>query len=102
MLIAVDAELPNIEHIMCARHIYWNLRKLHPNKPQMKKLFWSVVESHNEAGYKSSFKELKENDKEVYADLMARRPEICSRAYFSTAPCCEDALTTIQSPIIGH
>ncbi|XP_056862466.1 uncharacterized protein LOC130510139 [Raphanus sativus] len=92
LLIAVDAELPNIEHRMCARHIYGNLRKLHPNKPQMKKLFWSVIESHNEADYKVSLKELEEYDKEVYADLMARRPETCSRAYFSTTPCCEDAL----------
>lgn len=73
---------------MCARHIYGNIRKLHPNKPQLKKLFWSIVESPNEADYKASLKELEEYDKEVYADLMARRPETCSRAYFSTAPCC--------------
>lgn len=98
MLIADDAEMPNIEHKMCARHIYRNSRKLHPNKPQLKKLFWSVVESHNEADYKSSLKVLEEYDKEVYADLMARRPETCSIASFLTALCCEDALNNNPEP----
>ena len=92
LLIAVDEELPSIEHRMCARHIYGNLRKIYPNKPQMKKLFWSVVESHNEADYKESMKELEDYDKEVYDTLMARNPETCSRAFFTTTCCCEDAL----------
>ncbi|RIA04675.1 hypothetical protein BRARA_K01065 [Brassica rapa] len=92
LLIAVDEELPKVEHRMCARHIYGNLRKFYPNKPQMKKLFWSVVESHNEADYKASMKEFEEYDKDVYDAFMARNPETCCRAFFTTTSCCEDAL----------
>lgn len=77
---------------MCARHIYGNLRKLYPNKPEMKNLFWSVVESHNEADYKANLKALELYDVDVYEALMSRRPETCSRAFFKTTCTCEDAL----------
>lgn len=36
---AVEEELPMVEHRMCARHVYGNLKKIHPNKPRLKKLF---------------------------------------------------------------
>lgn len=44
----------------------------------MKKLFWSVVESQNEADYKANLKALKLYDVDVYEALMFRRPETCT------------------------
>ncbi|XP_056858366.1 uncharacterized protein LOC130507717 [Raphanus sativus] len=92
LLIAVDQELHKVEHRMCARHIYGNLKKSFPKSPQMKKLFWRIVESFNEPDYKANLKALKEYDNEVYEALMVRRPETCSRAFFRTSCTCEDAL----------
>lgn len=82
---------------MCARHIYGNLRKkFGTSKPEMKKLFWRVVESHNEADYRENLKALKEYDSEVYEAQMVRKPETCSRAFFKTTCSCEDALNNIS------
>lgn len=92
LLIAVDQELEKVEHRMCARHIYGNLKKNFSKSPQMKKLFWRIVESFNEPDYKANLKALKEYDNEVYEALMVRRPETCSRAFFRTSCTCEDAL----------
>ncbi|XP_056849556.1 uncharacterized protein LOC108824591 isoform X2 [Raphanus sativus] len=55
---AVEEELPHIEHRTCARHVYGNIKKLHPNKPKFKNLFWAVANSFNEGDYKAALKEL--------------------------------------------
>lgn len=89
---AFDEELPQIEHRMCARHIYGNFKKLHPNKPKFKKLYWAVANSFNEGDYKAALKELKALDSQIYDDLMVRDPKTCTRAFFSTTSTCEDGL----------
>ncbi|KAJ0238436.1 MULE transposase domain-containing protein [Hirschfeldia incana] len=89
---AVEEELPHIEHRMCARHIYGNIKKLHPNKPKLKKKFWAVANSFNEGDYKAALKELKAFDSQIYDDLMVRDPKTCTRAFFSTTSSCEDGL----------
>ncbi|XP_022566389.2 uncharacterized protein LOC106421322 [Brassica napus] len=93
---AVEEELPYIEHRMCARHVYGNVKKLHPNKPKFKKLFWAVANSFNEGDYKAALKELKAFDSQIYDDLMARDPRTCTRAFFSTISTCEDGLNNFS------
>lgn len=41
----VERILPHVEHRMCARHIYGNLKKLFHRQTEMKNLFWRVAES---------------------------------------------------------
>ncbi|KAL0719454.1 hypothetical protein Bca4012_068778 [Brassica carinata] len=96
LLIAVEKELPKIEHRMCARHIYGNLRRYHSKKPQMKTLFWEIVHSFNEADYKVGMKKLKAYDVEVYEAFKQRNPSSCSRAFFGTRSSCEDALNNFS------
>lgn len=43
LLNAVERELPYVEHRMCARHIYGNLKKMFPHQGEMKNLFWQVA-----------------------------------------------------------
>ena len=85
---------------MCARHVYGNLKKLHPSKPQLKKRFWAVANSFNMGDYKIALKALENFDhrvyNQVYNDLMARDPTTCSRAFFSTTPTCEDGLNNFS------
>lgn len=93
---AVEEELPMVEHRMCAKHVYGNLKKIHPNKPRLKKLFWGVSNSFNEGDYKVALKKVKAFDTEVYDDLMARDPTTCCRAFFKTTSSCEDALNNFS------
>ncbi|XP_013594587.1 PREDICTED: uncharacterized protein LOC106302671 [Brassica oleracea var. oleracea] len=48
---AVEHELPRVEHRMCARHIYGNLRRAYPGKELPKDLFWAVAKSFNIGDY---------------------------------------------------
>ncbi|XP_013633062.1 PREDICTED: uncharacterized protein LOC106338690 [Brassica oleracea var. oleracea] len=93
---AVDEELPHIEHRMCARHVYGNVKKLHPNKPKFKKLYWAVANSFNEGDYNAALKELKAFDSQIYDDLMVRDPKTCTRAFFSTTSTSEDGLNNFS------
>ncbi|XP_010445159.1 PREDICTED: uncharacterized protein LOC104727783 [Camelina sativa] len=67
LLNVVDQELPKVEHRMCARHIYGNLRR-----------------------YNRAIDELKKFDEGVYEVVMQRNPRNCSRAFFSCKSSCED------------
>ncbi|CAA7058664.1 unnamed protein product [Microthlaspi erraticum] len=96
LLFAVNQELPEIEHRMCARHIYGNIRKDHPRKPQLKTKFWRVVDSFNEEDYEINLAQLKKYDSDIYEAFMSRNPRNCSRAFFKTDSCCEDALNNFS------
>ncbi|RID75414.1 hypothetical protein BRARA_B02460, partial [Brassica rapa] len=73
-----------------------NIKKLHPNKPKFKNLFWAVANSFNEGDYKAALKELKAFDSQIYDDLMVRDPTSCTRAFFSTTSSCEDGLNNFS------
>ncbi|XP_022552704.1 uncharacterized protein LOC106451216 isoform X1 [Brassica napus] len=89
-------ELPKVEHRMCARHVYGNLKKDFPKQPKMKKLFWQLVESHNKGDYGISLANIKDFNVDVYDGVMKRNPETFSRAYFKTTSTCEDALNNFS------
>ncbi|XP_019087092.1 PREDICTED: uncharacterized protein LOC104724246 [Camelina sativa] len=90
MLIAVEQELPKVEHRMCARHIYGNLRRAYPGKELPKHLFWAVAKSFNAVDYYKATEDLKKFDQGVYEALMSKNPENGSRAFFSCTSVCED------------
>lgn len=93
---AVHQELPKVEHRMCARHVYGNLKKDFPKQPKMTKLFWHLVESHNKGDYGISLANIKDFNVDVYDGVMKRNPETFSRAYFKTTSTCEDALNNFS------
>ncbi|XP_010424494.1 PREDICTED: uncharacterized protein LOC104709612 [Camelina sativa] len=90
LLIYVEQELPKVEHRMCARHIYGNLRRVYLGKELPKDLFWAVAKSFNIAEYERAILALKNFDKSVYDAVMMKNPRNCSRAFFTFASTCED------------
>ena len=40
---AVQLELPKMEHRMCVRHIYGNVKAKHGKKSDMKKYIWQLA-----------------------------------------------------------
>ena len=81
---------------MCARHVYGNVKKLHPNMSMFKKLYCTVANSFNEGDYKAALKELKAFDFQIYDYFMVRDPETCTHAFFSTTSTCEDGLNNFS------
>lgn len=66
LLNAVSSLLPMVEHRMCARHIYANLKKKHPHRTDMKGKIWKVAKSYNSAQYNKRVDEVKAYDMSVY------------------------------------
>lgn len=58
----MEIELPHIEHRMCVRHIYGNLKANHGKKSQMKPFIWNLAWSYNEAEYRENLEKLKQYD----------------------------------------
>ena len=81
---------------MCTRHVYGNVKKLHPNMPKFKKLYCTVANSFNDGDYKAALKELKAFDFQIYDYFMVRDPETCTHAFFSTTSTCEDGLNNFS------
>ncbi|XP_024006589.1 uncharacterized protein LOC112083091 [Eutrema salsugineum] len=74
-LAAVKDELPKIEHRMCVRHIYMNLKARNAKKPELKGLIWNLAWSYNEPEFRDNLKKIELFDEAVYADLMKTKPE---------------------------
>ncbi|XP_013633248.1 PREDICTED: uncharacterized protein LOC106338932 [Brassica oleracea var. oleracea] len=96
LLNAVEDLLPRVEHRMCARHIYGNLKKVHPNRADMKGLFWKVAKSYNTAQYNKRVDHVKAYDMDVYNSMMMKNPKNCSLAYFSSTSSCDDVSNNIS------
>ncbi|XP_024010647.1 uncharacterized protein LOC112086105 [Eutrema salsugineum] len=90
LLIAVKEELPLIEHRMCVRHIYMNVKYRHGKMPELKTLIWHLAWSYNLAEYKENLKKIEDYDEAVYADVMKMKPETWCRAFYKLGPYCED------------
>ncbi|XP_024014025.1 uncharacterized protein LOC112088102 [Eutrema salsugineum] len=86
---AVKRELPGIEHRMCVRHIYINLKKGHKG-PDLKGLIWHLAWSYNEIDYKENLEKIRRYDVSLYSDLLKTKPETWCRAYYKLGPYCED------------
>ncbi|XP_018435783.1 uncharacterized protein LOC108808082 [Raphanus sativus] len=90
LIAAVKRALPQIEHRMCVRHIYGNLKKNHGKKPDMKLKIWNLAWSYNEADYRANLRDIEMYDQDVYDDVMKSKPEKWCRAFYKLGPYCED------------
>lgn len=93
---AVDQILPNVEHRMCARHIYGNLKKMFPRQHEMKNLFRAVAESCTTQQYEASLEEVKCYDMRLFEAIMEKNPKNCSLAFCSPAASCVDVHNNIS------
>ncbi|XP_019082513.1 PREDICTED: uncharacterized protein LOC104704215 [Camelina sativa] len=96
LLNAVERELPYVEHRMCARHIYGNLKKIFPHQGDMKKLFWQVAESYTTKEYEANLELVKSYDMRVYEAMMEKNPKNCSLAFFTPTSSCVDVHNNIS------
>ncbi|XP_048608921.1 uncharacterized protein LOC125584471 [Brassica napus] len=76
LVIAIEAELPNAEHRMCARHIYANWRKQGFSRSEYKNLFWGVAYSFIEGEYDERMKLLEDYDQTACDALLATEPHV--------------------------
>ncbi|XP_019086294.1 PREDICTED: uncharacterized protein LOC109126863 [Camelina sativa] len=74
----VSELLPQVEHHMCARHIYANLKKKHPHRADMKAKFLKVSKSYNSAQY------------------IKRLDKLKILAYFKSTSSCDDVSNNIN------
>lgn len=88
--------MPMVEHRMCARHIYANLKKKHPHRADMKGLFWKVAKSYNTAQYNRRVDAVKAYDMSVYDSMMEKNPKNCSLVYFTPSSTCDDVSNNIS------
>ncbi|XP_019087453.1 PREDICTED: uncharacterized protein LOC104728174 [Camelina sativa] len=96
LLNVVSELLPQVEHRMCARHIYANLKKKHPHRADMKAKFWKVAKSYNSTQYIKRLEKLKMYDMNVYKSVMQKNPKNCSLAYFKSTSSCDDVSNNIN------
>lgn len=86
----MQLELPKIEHRMCVKHMYENLKKNHAGKKQMKPLIWSLAWSYNDAEFSRNLDKIRCYDVKVYADVLKSKPKTWCRAYYKLGNYCED------------
>lgn len=87
---AVQLELPKMEHRMCVRHIYGNLKKNHGSKKHMKPYIWNLAWSYNEPDFLQNLDRLFNYDSGVYDDVMKQNPRSWCRAFYKIGSFCED------------
>lgn len=90
LISAVQQELPKIEHRMCVRHIYGNLKKKHGSKSDMKPYIWSLAWSYNEAEFLQGLDRIFNYDVGVYDDVQKTNPRSWCRAFYRLGSYCED------------
>lgn len=80
LVIAIENELQNSEHRMCARYIYANWKKRGFSRYEYKNLFWGVAYSFTEGEYEEKMKLVKAFDPAAYSALLDTEPERWSRS----------------------
>jgi len=81
LLKAVKELVPNVEHRMCARHIYANWRKKYTNKKLQKK-WWRCAKAPCRTLFNLYRAYLAQETLEGAEDMMNTSPEHWSKAFF--------------------
>jgi hypothetical protein len=84
----IEDIIPNAEHRMCARHIYSNWKKMHPNH-DLQKLFWRCAKSPNKVLFKYNRAKLATFKVDGAADMMRIDPQHWSRAFIKVGNNCD-------------
>ncbi|XP_050227587.1 uncharacterized protein LOC126677148 [Mercurialis annua] len=89
---AICKRVPFAEHRNCARHIYANWKKNNKG-PELKRIFWNVVNATNEPEYKKHLEILKKKSVIAYDDFIKQSPKVFCKSFVRTTPLC-DAITS--------
>lgn len=85
---AMNEHLPNVEHRMCARHVYAAWAKKWKGK-ERKLAFWNCARSTLENDLKSMLRELTLLGNGTFEDLLRYNIESFSKVYLRTSPKCD-------------
>ncbi|CAN6902178.1 unnamed protein product [Brassica oleracea] len=96
LLNAVERELPMVEHRMCARHIYANLKMAFSRQSEMKTLFWRVAESYTIPEYQKNLEAVQKYDMRIFEAIMEKNPKNCSLAFCGSTASCIDVHNNIS------
>jgi len=80
--------LPKVEHRLCARHVYANLRKKWKGL-QYRDIFWRIVKSSNKVDYNKYIKEMQELDIAAWQFLENKGPKHFCRLFFQAYAKCD-------------
>jgi len=80
--------LLKVEHRLCARHVYANLRKKWKGL-QCRYVFWRFVKSSNEVDYNKHIKQMKELDIGAWEFLEKKDPKHFFRLFFKAYAKCD-------------
>ncbi|XP_042018886.1 uncharacterized protein LOC121766685 [Salvia splendens] len=85
---AINEHLPEVEHRMCARHVYAAWAKKWKGE-ERKIAFWKCARSTFENDLKSQLREMNLLGNGILEDFMQYNVESFSKAYFRTTPKCD-------------
>jgi len=88
LLKAVKELVPNVEHRMCARHIYANRRKKYTDKKLQKK-WWRCAKSSCRVLFNLNRAYLAQDTPAGAKDMISTSPEHWSRAFFRLGSNCD-------------
>ena len=83
--------MPSVDHRFCVRHLYNNFSKEHKGK-LLKDRMWAAARATNMGDFRIEMENIKKINHEAWEWLVAKPPELWTRAAFKTFPRC-DALT---------
>lgn len=85
---AIEDIIPKVEHRMCARHIYANWKKKHPDH-DLQKRFWRCAKAPNQILFNYNRARLAQITPEGARDMMNTSPEHWSRAHLKIGSNCD-------------
>lgn len=100
ILSAVAQLLPKVEHMLCSRHFYGNLRK-HFNDAELRSLFWAIAKSYDVKKYEQRMMMLSSKSRIAHDILLTFDLSRWCRAFFSSETTCEDPTNNICETFNG-
>ncbi|XP_050238110.1 uncharacterized protein LOC126687596 [Mercurialis annua] len=88
-------------HKNCARHIYANWKKNHKG-PELKRIFWNVVNATNEFEYEAHLKMLEKESPLGHTNLIKQRPTVFCKAFVRMRPLCDVITSNLVETFNGY
>ncbi|CAI9299451.1 unnamed protein product [Lactuca saligna] len=88
LLEATKEVLPLAQHRQCARHIYFNFRKVYSGV-EFKNMFWVAAKSTVEGEFNVNMQKIRDISPSTYEHLMVRDPSSWCRAFYGGGLACE-------------
>ncbi|GJZ87367.1 hypothetical protein Tco_0658977 [Tanacetum coccineum] len=97
----VKRVVPNVEHRLCARHIYANFCKKYGGVV-FRNLFWAASKTTNHDKWVHIMGQLKEVNEEAHQYLMEREPKLWCRSFFKVGVDCDAVENGLSESFNSH